>query len=175
MIRRSLYSFLKQSRVSSQPNWVLFIFLFTLMLNGCYKVKYTMTSPSKDVVVKIMEDCVGPDCAVLVRVISEGFESEPAWRTDCWIMFSTALWVPKSNVVVILVNNNYCHNVFMAYDVKAHRETALEPYVAAFENHLRREFRLSSTDLAEHRNSAIAWALDSQVGQEAKMRYRLDQ
>jgi hypothetical protein len=134
-----------------------------------------MTSPSKEFVVKIMESCMGPDCGVRVRLLSKGFESELAGRTDCSIMFSTALWVPKSNVVVILVNNNYCHNVFMAYDVKAHRETALEPYVAAFENHLRREFRLSSTDLAEHRNSAIAWALDSQVGQEAKMRYRLDQ
>ena len=156
-------------------DWVLLIFFFALVLTSCYKVKYTMTSPSEDAVVKIMEDCVGPDCGVLVRVIAEGVESEPAWRTDCWIVFSTVLWVPKSNVVVILVNNTYCPNVFMAYDVKAHRDTALEPYVAAFENHLRREFRLSSADLAEHRNSAIAWALDSSAGKEVKRRYRHDQ
>lgn len=145
------------------------------MLAGCFKVKYTMASPSKEFVVKIMESCMGPDCGVRVRLFSKGIESELAWRTDCSIMFSTAVWVPKSNVVVILVNNNYCPNVFMAYDLKARRETALEPYVTALEYHLRREFRLSSTDLAEHRNSAIAWALDSQVGQEAKMRYRYDQ
>lgn len=171
MISRLLCSILEQSRASARLNSMLSIFLFTLVLDGCYKVKYTMTSPSKDVVVKIMESCMGPDCGVLVRLISEGVESELAWRTDCWIVFSTVLWVPKANVAVILVNNNYCPNVFMAYDVKGRRETALEPYVVEFENHLRREFRLSSTDLAEHRNSAIAWALDSQVGQEVKMRY----
>lgn len=175
MISRSIYSILEQWRASARLNSLLSILLFTFVINGCYKVKYTMTSPSKDVVVKIMESCMGPDCGVLVRLISEGVESEPAWRTDCWIVFSTVLWVPKSNVVVILVNNRYCPNVFMAYDVKVRREIALEPYVAAFENHLRRELRLSSADLAEHRNSAIAWALDSQVGQEAKARYRQDQ
>jgi len=162
-------------RVLRYLGGILSVTLCVLTLAGCFKVKYTMTSPSKDVVIKVLDSCMYADCGVRLRLLADGIESELAGRADCWLEFATAAWIQRSNVVVILVSNGGCPDIFMAYDTFNRQETALEPYISDFERHLRKEFRLSSADLAEHRNSAIAWALDSQVGQEEKMRYRQDQ
>ncbi len=150
------------------------LFVSWLIPVGCFKVKYTMTSPSKTIVVKVLESCMYVDCGVRLRLLSGGVESELAGRTDCDLEFATAAWVARSNAVVILVKNNYCDDIFMAYDTVARQETALEPYMPDFERHLRKEFRLSDANLTEYKSSAIAWALDSNVGEEVKMHYRQD-